>query len=150
MPVNFDDYREARDDGDGLPIDPASNAHRILSYLAAHPDLGFKPAEIREHVDVPAGSVNPTLARLEERGLVEHESPYWSAGDDDRLAALDGTIASMRAFEDRHGDDDFEGWHESDVDPREQRQGPDDHERRVGHTDSEREPHDTGSPSGDE
>ena len=123
MPVNFDDYRETQDDGDGLPVDPASNAYKILSYLAAHPDLGFKPAEIRDHVDVPAGSVNPTLARLEERGLVDHESPYWSAGDDDRLVALDGTNASMRAFEDRHAGDEFDGWHETDVDPREKREG---------------------------
>lgn len=123
MPVNFDEYRDTRDDVGDLPIDPTSNAYEILSYLATHPDLGFRPAEIREHVDVPAGSVNPTLARLEERGLVEHESPYWSAGDDDRLAALDGTVASMRAFEDRY-DDEFDGWHETDVDPRERREPP--------------------------
>lgn len=132
MPVNFDDYRDTREDGDGVPVDPASNAYKILSYLTAHPELGFKPSEIREHVDVPAGSVNPTLARLEERGLVEHESPYWSAGDDDRLAALDGTVASMRAFEDRHGDDQFEGWHETDVDPRYQRDRTSDTGRDTG------------------
>jgi len=150
MPVNFDEYREGRDDGEGLPVDPASNAYKVLSYLAAHPDLGFKPAEIHDHVDVAVGSLNPTLARLEERGLVEHESPYWSAGDDDRLAALDGTVASMRAFEDRYGDDEFDGWHESDVDPREQRQDSDDVRGRRGeHGDSESRPRDTESANND-
>lgn len=118
MPVDFDEYRESRDGADGLPTDPDSNAYEILSFLAERPELGFKPGEIGEHVDVSAGSLSPTLARLEERGLVEHESPYWSAGDDDRLAALTGTIASMRAFEDRHDDDEFDGWHDTDVDPR--------------------------------
>lgn len=143
MPVNFDEYRETSEANEALPVDPASNAYKILSYLATYPELGFKPGEIREHVDVSVGSLNPTLARLEERDLVEHESPYWSAGDDDRLAALGGTIASMRAFEDRHGEDEFDGWHETDVDPRigrshrkrdrEPDDRTDDHGRGAGH-----------------
>lgn len=121
MPVDFEEYRSNSADSSELPIDPDSNAYRILLFLAANPELGFKPAEIHEQVDIPKGSLNPTLSRLEERGLVEHEPPYWSAGDDDRLAAISGTMFSMRAFEDRHGDDDFSGWHESDADPRDHR-----------------------------
>lgn len=120
MPVEFDTYKEKQAESDDLPIDPDSNAYQVLSFLADRPDLGFKPAEIREHVDIPKGSLNPTLSRLEERGLVEHEPPYWSAGDDDRLAAITGTMYSMQAFEARYGDDEFSGWHESDVDPREE------------------------------
>jgi predicted transcriptional regulator len=121
MPVDFDEYRAERAENGDLPIDPDSNAFRILSFLAEHPELGFKPSEIRARVDVPRGSLNPTLARLEERGLVEHEPPYWSAGDDDRLSAIAGIMHSMEAFEDRYGDDEFDGWHESDVDPRDRR-----------------------------
>lgn len=121
MPVDFDEYRATCDGSEDVPLDPSSNAFRILRFLADNPAIGFKPSEIRAHVDVPAGSLNPTLSRLEASGLVEHESPYWSAADDDRLAALDGTLASMAAFEGRHGDDDFEGWHETDVDPRTER-----------------------------
>lgn len=118
MPVEFDEYRAERTEGGNIPIDPNSNAFRVLSFLSEHPDLGFKPSEIREHVDVPKGSLNPTLARLEEREFVEHESPYWSAGADDRLGAVAGTMYTMQAFENRFGDDDFEDWHETDVDPR--------------------------------
>jgi hypothetical protein len=121
IPVEFEEYRQTQADTDDLPVDPDSNAYRILSFLAEHPDLGFKPAEIRDHVDIPTGSLNPTLSRLEERGLVEHEAPYWSAADDDRLAAITGTMYSMKAFEERYGDDEFSDWHDSDVDPRENR-----------------------------
>lgn len=121
MPVEFDEYRQNQADATNLAIDPDSNAHKILAFLAEHPSLGFKPAEIRDHVDVRKGSLNPTLSRLEERGLVEHEPPYWSAADDDRLAALTGTMLSMQAFEERYGDDEFSDWHESDVDPRDNR-----------------------------
>lgn len=121
MPVDFEEYRKHQDESGGLPIDPDSNAYLILSFLAERPDLGFKPSEIREHVDLPKGSLNPTLTRLEERGLVEHEAPYWSAADDDRLAAITGTMYTMQAFEDHFGNDEFSEWHESDVDPREGR-----------------------------
>lgn len=121
MPVEFDEFRENQAGTDDLPVDPNSNAYKVLSFLAENSALGFKPSEIREHVDVPKGSLNPTLSRLEERGLVEHEPPYWSASDDDRLAAIAGTMFSMEAFEEHYGDDDFTGWHETDVDPRESR-----------------------------
>lgn len=121
MPVNFDEYRSNRREAGDLPVDPGSNAYKVLSFLAEHAEYGFKPSEILERVDIPKGSVNPTLGRLEERGLVDHEAPYWSAGDDDRLAAIAGTMYSMRAFETEHEDDDFGGWHGTDVDPRERR-----------------------------
>lgn len=121
MPVEFDEYRGDREADETLAIDPASNAYEILSFLAEHPDLGFKPSEIAGEVDVPRGSLNPTLARLADQGLVEHEPPYWSIGDDDRLAALGATLYSMEAFEERHADDDFSGWETTDVDPREHR-----------------------------
>ena len=121
MPVEFDEYKHTRETVDTLAIDPGSNAHKILSFLAQHPDLGFKPAEIAEEVDVQRGSLNPTLSRLADQGLVEHEPPYWSVTDDDRLAAVGASMYSMAAFEERHADDEFDGWANSDVDPREHR-----------------------------
>jgi DNA-binding transcriptional ArsR family regulator len=90
MPVKFDEYKKTQAESGELPIDPDSNAYKVLSFLAERPELGFKPSEILEHVDIPKGSLNPTLSRLEARGLVEHEAPYWSAGDDDRLTAITG------------------------------------------------------------
>lgn len=119
MPIEFDEYRRNRETIETLAIDPGSNAHEILGFLAEHPDLGFKPAEIFEAVDVPRGSLNPTLARLKDQGLVEHEPPYWSVADDDRVSAVGATMYSMQAFEERYQNDDFAGWQETDVDPRE-------------------------------
>lgn len=118
MPVEFEEYRENCAETGGLPIDPESNAFRILVFLADHPDLGYKPSEIHDHTGIPKGNLNPTLSRLEERGLVEHEAPYWSISIDDRIAGITGTMYSMQAFEDQYSDDDFSGWHDSDSDPR--------------------------------
>jgi len=54
MPIEFDEYRRDRESDDTLAIDPGSNAYEILSFLAEYPDLGFKPAEIAEEVDLPS------------------------------------------------------------------------------------------------
>ena len=121
MPVEFDEYRRDLKDGETLAIDPGSNAYEILSFSAEYRDLGFKLSEIAEEVDLPRGSLNPTLARLKEQGLVEHEPPYWSIVNDDRVAAVGATVYSMRAFEERYEDDNFSGWERTDVDPQDHR-----------------------------
>ncbi|MFB6284175.1 MAG: transcriptional regulator [Halobacteria archaeon] len=122
MPVKFDEYKKSRMGDSDVPMDPGSNAFKILVFLAENPDLGYKPDEIYENVDVARGSLNPTLSRLEEQGLVEHESPYWSITEnDDKLMAITGTMNSMEAFEQRFGDDDISEWYGTGVDPREKR-----------------------------
>lgn len=118
MPVDFAQY-DPDDDAGGFRLTEGTNAHEILQFLASHPDQGFTPKEISEGTDIPRGSVGTTLSRLEERGLVRHKAPYWAIGDDDRLAAYEGMLHSLEAIEDRYGDDTWEGWEETAVDPRE-------------------------------
>lgn len=120
MPVNFREYENQTDES-ALAFDPDTNAYRILSFLGDHPEQGFKPSEIAEETGIKPGSVRGTLHRLEKRGLVRHAEPYWAIGEDDRLASLTGTMLALRATGDRYGDDQFEGWDESAVDPREMR-----------------------------
>lgn len=120
MPVNFREYENGTSDN-GLSFDPDTHAYHILTFLAQHPETGFKPAEIADETEIKAGSVRGTLKRLEDRGLVRHAEPFWAIGDDDRLAALTGTMLSLKATGDRYPDDEFEGWEENAVDPREKR-----------------------------
>ena len=110
MPVQFDEYERRADEVEWLPI-RGSNAQKILSFLLAHPETGFTPSEIAEAVDVPVGSVGPTLQRLSEHGLVRHKEPYWAIEDDERIATYESVLRSMDALHDRYGD---EGW--ADVD----------------------------------
>lgn len=121
MPVNFQEY-EAGTTEDGFSFDPDTHAYDILSFLAEHPETGFKPAEIAAETGIKAGSVRGTLKRLEDRGLVRHAEPFWAIGDDDRLAAVTGTMLSLKAVGDRYSDDEFDGWDENAVDPREMRE----------------------------
>lgn len=102
MPVDFEAY-----DPDQGRIDLAdgTNAHRILSFLVDHADLGFTPKEIHEATGVARGSVGPTLRRLAEHGFVRHKGEYWAAVADDRLASIAGVALAMDAVEERFGDD---------------------------------------------
>lgn len=120
MPVNFEEYENSTDDG--LPVDPDTHAYRILSFLGGHPGTGFKPSEIARETGIKPGSVRGTLKRLEERGLARHAEPFWAIGDDDRLAGVTGTMLSLEAVDERYPDDEFEGWEENAVDPREMRE----------------------------
>lgn len=120
MPVNFREYEEGATDS-GLSFDPDTHAYHILSFLGEHPETGFKPAEIAEETDIKPGSVRGTLKRLEDRGLVRHAEPFWAIGDDDRLAGVTGTMLGLKAVGDRYSEDEFDGWEETAVDPREMR-----------------------------
>lgn len=112
MPVEFDTY--SPDDG-RLDLTDGTNAHTLLSFLLEHPDIGFTPAELHERTGVPRGSVNPTLARLEDAGLVRHKGEYWAAAEDDRLAAASAAVLGVQAASDAHGEDWYAhnpGWAE--------------------------------------
>lgn len=121
MPVNFREYEAGTTDS-GLSFDPDTHAFHILTFLAEHPETGYKPAEIAEETGIKPGSVRGTLKRLEDRGLVRHAEPFWAIGDDDRLAGSTGTMLGLEAIGDRYSDDRFEGWEENAVDPREMRE----------------------------
>jgi DNA-binding IclR family transcriptional regulator len=84
MPVEYDKYDP---DGGRMDLSEGTNAYKILSFLAEHPETGFTPKEIHEKTGVKRGSVGTTLSRLEDRGLVRHKGDVWAIGADDRLAA---------------------------------------------------------------
>jgi DNA-binding transcriptional ArsR family regulator len=114
MPVEFEEYRESRDENDfDWTLREGSNAHRILSFLAAHPEQGFTPKEIHEATGVARGSVGKTLQRLEERQLVRHAEPYWAIGNDDRVGAYLGMLSSLDDIAEREGTEHYDEWREA-------------------------------------
>jgi DNA-binding transcriptional ArsR family regulator len=111
MPVEFEKYRESTDSEEfDWTLSEGSNAHRILAFLAKHPEQGFTPKEIHEATDVARGSVGKTLQRLEERQLVRHAEPYWAIGDDDRVGTYLGMLSSIETIAEREGTEEYEEW----------------------------------------
>lgn len=110
MPVKFDEYEENQ------LVKPGTNAYRIISFLAQHPEHGFTPTEISEDTEVPMGSIGPTLQRLEQRGLVRHKGEYWAIAKDDRLLQLDAQMQSLEALARTDDEWDEVDWDEEGAD----------------------------------
>lgn len=85
MPVDFESYHPT-----DLP-DENTNGRRILEFLAAHPEMGYRAGELADELEIPRGSVGTTLSRLENRGLVRHKGEYWAINSE----AYDAHTASL-------------------------------------------------------
>jgi DNA-binding IclR family transcriptional regulator len=86
-----------------------ANTHgrRILEYLADNPELGFRPTELADELDIPQGSVGTTLRRLESRGFVRHKGDYWTINAeayDAQTASAIGLDSVAEAFRGDHYD----------------------------------------------
>lgn len=74
MPINLETH-----DPD-VTLTPGTTKSDIVMYLYQHPELGFRPAEIRDTLDVPRGTVTTTLKRLYEDDYVgKTEDGYYYA-----------------------------------------------------------------------
>lgn len=115
MPIHVDELTS----DEPFPVKPDTNEYEALSFLVAHREYGFTPAEIANHTDISKSSASKTMARLFEKGLVERsEGAYYV--DPDRVGTLKQRLASLDSavelFESAPSDDAYaeEGW-EDDV-----------------------------------
>lgn len=83
MPIDRDRF-----ESEELPVQPGTNKHRVLAFLADTPEEAFTRSEIAEGAGVDPDSVGPVLVRLREDGLVEHSGTHWAVARDERLADL--------------------------------------------------------------
>jgi DNA-binding MarR family transcriptional regulator len=77
MPISTDRFETIDDDA----VSPETNADRITQFLLENDDLAYRMSEIVEALDIPRGSVGPTLSRLEDAGVVDHRANYWRISD---------------------------------------------------------------------
>jgi len=119
MPIPKDEFRTI-DEGEGRPdLSPDTTQGTIYRFLLANADQAFRQREVVAALDVPGGSVGPTLARLEEHGLVDHRGEYWSVADEEHAVAVAGALGAATADERDGGfsDDEVAAWAETAVDP---------------------------------
>ena len=131
MPISKDEFRSIDEDGPSLPdLAPDTTQGTVYRFLLEHADQAFRQREIVDAVDVPEGSVGPTLKRLEEHGLVEHRDRFWTIADAEHAVASAGLHGAATADDIDGGfsDDDVEAWMETAVDPIESETEQDDEE----------------------
>ncbi|WP_206425122.1 helix-turn-helix transcriptional regulator [Halosimplex salinum] len=82
MPISRDEFQRVDEDGPPVPdLSAETTQGTVYRFLVEHGDRAFRQREIVDRVDVPAGSVGPTLHRLERHGLVEHRDRFWAVAD---------------------------------------------------------------------
>jgi hypothetical protein len=104
MPILKDEFHAINEDGPSLPdLAPDTTQGTIYRFLLENADRAFRQREIVDAVDVPEGSVGPTLKRLKEHRLVEHRDRFWTIADVERVLDafvedLFGILRSIRSF----------------------------------------------------
>ncbi|WP_185903234.1 MarR family transcriptional regulator [Halonotius terrestris] len=125
MPISKDEFQGIDEDDTSRPdLSPETTQGAVYRFLLANADRAFRQREIVEAVDVPAGSVGPTLKRLEDHGLVAHRDRFWAIADDEHAAAAAGhhSAATADAVDGGFDDDAVAAWMENAVDPIDDRQ----------------------------
>lgn len=120
MPISKDEFQTIDADGATmLDLSPDTTQGKIYRYLLENAEKAFRQREFVDAVDVPQGSVGPTLKRLEKRGFVDHRGRYWAIADAEHAVASAGLLGTATADEIDGGFDDEEvaEWMESAVDP---------------------------------
>lgn len=102
MPV---DLRKHNPD-DPITIRPETNKVKIIELLYQDTNLGYTPAEIREALDLPRGSVSTTLSRMHDEGLLGKTSDGLYHGLDHRndVRRFARSLVSLETMLSRHPD----------------------------------------------
>jgi DNA-binding MarR family transcriptional regulator len=94
MPIHLDTH-----DPD-IDLKPGTTKSEIVRFLYTHAEYGFRPAEIRDRLDIPHGTATTTLKRLQVAGYIgKTQDGYYHAieGREDlrRYAASLGQLDRM-------------------------------------------------------
>ena len=119
MPISEDEFRTIDEETPTIDLASDTTQGTIYRYLLENADRAFRQREIVDGVDVPRGSVGPTLKRLERRGLVEHRGRYWKIGDAEHATTSAGLLGAATADELDGGfsDEEIDEWMETAVEP---------------------------------
>lgn len=120
MPISKDEFRSIDEDEPSRPdLSPDTTQGTVYRFLLEHADQAFRQREIVAALDVPEGSVGPTLNRLEEHGLVEHRDRFWAIEDTEHAVVSAGFHSAATADEIDGGfsDEEIEQWMETAVEP---------------------------------
>lgn len=77
MPIHLESHTP------DIDLEPGTTRSDIVSFLYRNPEFGFRPAEIKEALDIPRGTATTTLTRLHDEGYIgKTTDSYYYALDD--------------------------------------------------------------------
>lgn len=119
MPISEDEFRTIDEDTPVIDLAADTTQGKIYRFLLENADKAFRQREIVDAVDVPRGSVGPTLKRLDRRGLVDHRGRYWKIADAEHATASAGLLgaATVDEIDGGFSDEEVDEWMAAAVDP---------------------------------
>lgn len=117
MPISGDRFEEIQASGP----DESGAAKAILSFLRDNPESAYTQAEIASATDLSPPVAGSTLARLHERGRVDHKGDYWRVSDHERSSDTAVGHSAATASSREATEFAYEQWQTHAVDPREHR-----------------------------
>lgn len=120
MPIPKEQFQTISAEGSTLlDLSPETTQGTVYRFLLANAEQAFRQRELIDALDVPEGSVGPTLTRLEKHGLLEHRDRFWAVSDAEHAvaAAARHTAVTADDIDGGFSDDDVEVWMASAVDP---------------------------------
>lgn len=104
MPIELDSHNSDK----LVDVQPGTNEEEALCFLYVNSDYGFKPAEVREHTDIPNNSAYKALMRLYEKDLVGKTADgYYHALDDEHVARYTESLRNGKSFDIGSKDADY-------------------------------------------
>jgi Mn-dependent DtxR family transcriptional regulator len=67
----------------GMDLTEDTNHGKIYQFLRERDSLAYTREEVSRLLNIPVGSVGPSLTRLKQEGLVEHQGQYWTIHQDE-------------------------------------------------------------------
>ncbi|MCU4802419.1 hypothetical protein OB920_18820 [Halobacteria archaeon HArc-gm2] len=103
----------------GLDLSPATRHGKVYRFLLENAERTLRKREIVAAVDVPQGSVGPTLKRLGQHDVVDQSGQSWTIADPEHAVASAGFLSSSSTDDIDGGfsDEEVETWMISAVDP---------------------------------
>lgn len=100
MPIDL----RRHDPDETVTIRPETSKAKIIQLLYRETNLGYSPAEIRDELEIPRGTVSGTLSRLYEAGLIGKTSDglYHGLDHRDDLQRFAQSLVSLDAMLSRH------------------------------------------------
>ena len=120
MPISKEEFQTINEDqSPKLDLSSDTTQGKLYHFLLENANQAFRQREIINAVDVPKGSVGPTLKRLEQHGLLDHRDRFWAIADAEHAVASAGLHGAATADEIDGGfsDADIQAWMETAVDP---------------------------------
>lgn len=119
MPIPADEFDALDVDSPSIDLSPETTQGTIFRYLLENPDRAFRQRDLVGALDVPKGSIGPTLTRLENHGLVDHRGRYWRIADGEHAVASATALGfeTADATDGGFSEEDISAWMESADEP---------------------------------